>query len=227
MAAAAQVTFPNTVIPIRVDLFINPEGRLGGVAGEYGYRRGNVNRGQTYWSASVDFAARPKAVFDDGLKIEALMGRVQRGQSVAIPAWRKDKWRDAYTFKDAAGTVLQKSAVTGTLTIAAGAKRFTGLTHPIPGGGTGATGVHLKPGALFTVNNVLHQYDGSGGDDIDFTTIDFNGIFPDPDFSAGDEVELDNPYFVGILQEGTSIRLPRTGERFGPWTLEVVEIPRG
>ena len=172
----------------------------------------------------MDIAARPKAVFDDGLRIEALLTRIQRGATVRIEAWRKDKWRSGIVLRDAGGNAVPRSAVTGTAVIAAGAKRVSGLTYNLGGARTGAARVNVKPGGLFTVDHVLYQYTGDNA--MDATSADITGVYPDPEWKAGDEVEIDDPYFVGILQEGTSIRLARTGERFGPWTLEVVEANR-
>ena len=228
MAAAAQVEIPDTVaIPTRVDLFLNPDGRLGGIAGNYGSARGNLNRGRAYWSASVDYAAKPRAVFEDGLRMEALLTRVQRGQTLRVPAYRWDKWRAGYAYRDAQGNDLPASAVAGTLAVATGGMRFSGLTYVPQGGGTGNARVFLKAGCMFTVNNVLYQYDGTAGDPLDATSANLSGVYPDPVFSAGDAVELAAPYFVGILQEGSSIRLARAGGRFGPWTVEdLVEISR-
>lgn len=222
MAAAAQVTFPSSLVPTRVDLYVNPDGRLGGVASDRGFRRSNVQRGQTYWAASVDFAARPKAVFEEGLATEALISRVQRGQTAAIPVWRRDRWRRGYAYRNAGGTEIPESAVTGSVSISSTGERFSG---------TSAARIELKAGCYFTVDNVLYMYDGSAGAALDAVATDLTGIFPDPVWKAGDAVELANPYFVGILQEGAAIRLPRdatgVGPSFGPWTLDpVVEAPR-
>lgn len=225
---AAQVEIPaGTAKPTRVDLYISPDGRIGGVAGTEGVRRGSVSRGQTYWSASVDYAARPRAVFADGLKMEALLGRVQRGETLRVPAYRHDRWHSGFALRDAAGNDLQRSAVSGSPAISSSGKRIGGLTYRPPRGAPAAARVVLRAGCLYTVGHVLYQYDGSAGDELDATSGDLAGIFPAPAYSAGDAVELDAPYFVGLLQAGVSIRLARTGDRFGPWTIEgLVEVPR-
>ena len=229
MPQAAQVRIPDTVAkPTRVDLYVGADGRVCGVAGGYGARRLNVSRGQTYWAAEVDWAARPKAVFSEGLKMEALLGRVQRGATLEVPVYRHDLWRSGFQLRDAGGGALQRSAVSGSAVIGTSGKRISGLTYrPAGGGRAAAARVVLLAGCMYTVGHVLYQYDGSAGDELDATSRDLAGIYPAPAYSAGDAVELDAPYFVAVLQEGTQIRLARTGDRFGPWTVQgLVEVPR-
>lgn len=226
MPAAPQVVLPPAAVRFtRVDLAISTDARIAGVAGDYGYRQANFSRGQAYWTASADIAARPRAVYDEGLRVEALLGRVQRGATIAIPVWRRDLWHEPFALLDSSGDAVPWADATGSVAIVASATglRMGGLAGP----GGGELRIEIKAGCLYTVGHVLYQYDGTGGERLDVTTGDITGSFPAPAYAAGDKVELRDPYFVGLLPGGGSIRLPRTGERFGPWTLdEIVEAPR-
>ena len=212
MAQAAQVTVPDGVKGTRCDLWRDTPGRLGGRLGTYGHFRPNLNRGVRYWRAEIEFGALMRTLYDAGLAMEAAMGRVQAGMTLRVPVGRQQRGSYPFYFLDSRGDRPSIAAVPGPVVVSAGARRLSV---------TGAAEVVLKPGALFTVDHELFQYYGET--ELNATQTDIVDTEPVFSATAGETVELVDPYFVGLLPEGQSIRLAKTEATFGPWDFTMVE----
>lgn len=216
MPANADLAFPLDKIRIEgCHLTLETPGKVGGRTDELGIPIPQIKRGQYYWKASLNIASRMNAVFDDGLLMESFITRIQRGQTIQTPVYRNDSvGHKGYRFLDASDNEVSSA---GVVTIATGNKRFNSSTN---------TRIILKAGCVFTVDNILYQYDGSAGDTLDATATDLTGIYPDFQGANPNPVELENPYFVGFLRQGDFIEMPRNSGVFGPWSFDLYEVQR-
>lgn len=212
MATAAQVTIPDGVKATRCDLWRDTPGRLGGRLGTYGHFRPNIDRGVRFWRAEIEFGALMRGRYDAGLAMEAALGRVQAGMTVRVPVGRQQRDSYPFYFLDSRGDRPSIAAVPGPVVVSAGGKRLSV---------TGAAEIVLKPGALFTVDHELYQYYGETA--LNATQTDVTDTEPAFAATAGETVEVVDPYFVGLLPEGQSIRLAKTDSTFGPWDVPLVE----
>ena len=216
MPNAPDIALPDRFVLARCDMWLDNPGRLGDRIGTYGHFRPHVARGALYWRAEIEIHPLLPGRYDDALYIESVIGRLQKGATLRVPVWRRDKWRRPYRYVDATGSSVALSGSEAGMTVLASGKRFSVLS--------GGRRVVLKPGAMFTVDHQLYQYQGTA--DLNTNAADIANTEPTFAGRSGAAVEILDPYFVGMLREGVSTRLARETYAYGPWDLELVEIAR-
>lgn len=223
MAATTPLSLPDDIRLVRCDLWLENPGRLGDRIGTYGHFRPHLARGQRFWRAEIEIPRILPAQFDEALAMESLISKLQTGDCLKVPVWRRNDFHRCYELAPVRANNAAYFAATQNVAVSPNGTALSGAL-----GGA----ITLKPGCFFTLknHNQLYQYRGDGED---FGSLADPGVLtagntepPWPTGLAGQPVELHDPYFIGILREGATPRLPRETYMFGPWDLELVEVAR-
>ena len=206
------LSFVSNMPPYRV------EQRVGGRGiGDYGHAHGVLGLGIGSWAGVVEFQQlyRKDSNAPGIGYVNAAIAEIAGSQVTFKVPLARQYGRGLVTFhKRSDGTEIPHTAVSGSLITAAGSL-FAGVQdadgNPVD--------VKVLPGAYFTIDHLLYMTKATAGEQ----TVTTGAVKSVPEFPSGTglAIELDDPYAVGRLPVGETIRPTETGVmaagRLIPW----------
>ena len=193
------------------------EHSVGGRGENYGHYHGVIKRGIGYWAGIAEFHrlfVKSENYPGIGYIRAAIAELSAHDRTFKVPMdTQYDKGLVRFVLRSS-GADISHSDVVGSVATAAG-NQFGALAdadgNPVD--------ITLLPGAYFTVDHELYQARATAGEQ----TVTRAAVQCIPDFPAGagigTAIELDEPYAVGRVPVGQTIRPLETGHTSGGWTL--------
>ena len=205
--------FVGNTPPYRVDHSVGGRGET------YGHYQGVMRRGIGYWAGVVEFHRlylKPENYPGIGYIRAAIAELSAHDRTFAVPMdTQYDKGLVRFVSRST-GAEINHSQAVGSMRTAAG-NQF-GLLADADGN---AVDIVLLPGAYFTIDHALYQATATAGEQ----TVTAAAVQCIPDFpdGTGTAIELDEPYAVGRIPIGQSVRPQEQGHISGGWVLPWVQ----